>query len=107
MKDKTPFTDTLNALNILTKQDYQMAIDVQTACNLGAVVHSFSRVMKKLQHQARKLKKGTDWINNHPICMLYATQIHFLTEEHATDSTYAEAYGEVEQAIENLSTLKP
>jgi len=60
----------------LTKNDYQQAIDVQSACNLGAVVHSFSRVMKKIQATGRG--KGTDWINNHPISKMYATQIEYL-----------------------------
>lgn len=63
----------------LTPKDYQNAIDVQTACNLGAVVHSFSRVIKKIQHNARKRGHGTDWINSHPIVKLYTEHLNYLS----------------------------
>lgn len=51
------------------------ALDVQFACNLSGVVHSFSRVMSSLC----KIKPDTDWRNRHPIAVLFATQIASLT----------------------------
>jgi hypothetical protein len=73
----------------LTARDYQDALDVQSACNLSGVVHSFSRVISKLREEVNKLgpecepssPKGTDWVNSHPICRLYAEQIAFLTSK--------------------------
>ena len=72
----------------VTAKDYQNALDVQSACNLGAIVHSFSRVMKKLQNEGH----GTDWINNHPITRMYAEQIAHLTQ----GKPYPIAYNECE-----------
>lgn len=73
-----------------TSIDYKTAMTVQSACNLGAVVHSFSKVMKKIQVAGRK--KGTDWVNNHAIARMYAEQIMHLTR----NKTYNEAYDECE-----------
>ena len=70
----------------LTPNDYQAALDVQSACNLGAVVHSFSWVMKKIQQSGRG--KGTDWVNNHPIVVMYVTQLKHLS----TLLSYSDAY---------------
>lgn len=64
----------------LTANDYQSAIDVQNACNLSGVVHSFSRVMAKICHEANEGKHfGTEWKNSHAICRMYAEQIMHLT----------------------------
>ena len=73
-------------MSTLTPNDYKTAIDVQSACNLGAVVHSFSRVMNKIQADGRG--KGTDWVNKHPITRMYAEQIHFLSQSR----NYHDAY---------------
>lgn len=53
------------------------AYNVQDACNLSGVVHSFSRVFESLR--ALDECKGTDWINKHPVCVLYADKIAHLT----------------------------
>ena len=63
----------------LSKEDYAAALGSQTACNLGALIHSFDRVIIKLQYEARIFSHGTDWINQHPITRLYAEQIAFLS----------------------------
>lgn len=63
------------------KEAAQMAIDVQSACNLSGVIHSFSEVMNVLWEEAHKLGKGTDWVNEHPICRLFAEQIAHLTNK--------------------------
>jgi hypothetical protein len=63
----------------LTANDYQTALDVQSACNLSGVVRSFAEVMPKIWDEARSQNQGgTDWVNSHPICRLYAEQIAFL-----------------------------
>jgi len=65
----------------LTANDYQAALDVQSACNLSGVVHSFSAVIKRVWDEANALGKGTDWVNSHPICRLYAEQIAYLASK--------------------------
>jgi len=79
----------------LTAKDYQDAIDVQSACNLGAVVHSFSRVMEKIQATARELNEGTEWINEHPITRLYVEQLKHLSIK----TSYNYAYDQCEQHV--------
>jgi len=65
------------------------AIEVQGACNLSAVVHSMGEAMSDLWAMARALGKGTDWVNNHPICRLYASKIAHLTGMFASANTLA------------------
>jgi len=56
------------------------AINVQDACNLSGVVHSFSRIIGELREIARLEKwESTDKINRHPICILFADKIASLT----------------------------
>jgi len=63
----------------VSKDDYATAVASQTACNLGALIHSFDRVIIKLQYEARVFGHGTDWINQHPITRMFAEQIAFLS----------------------------
>ncbi len=63
----------------LTPHDYQSALDAQSACNLSGIVHSFSSVMTRIWAEANAMGKGTDWVNNHAICRLYAEQIAHLS----------------------------
>jgi len=55
----------------------QAALDVQSACNLSGVVHSFSKAISILHAQPDFA--GTDWVKNHPISVLFAAQIANLT----------------------------
>lgn len=59
--------------------DYKTAIEIQDACNLSGVVHSFSALMEKLSSEAWDKHLGTDWKNKHPIAVLYASKIASLT----------------------------
>jgi len=56
----------------LTFEDYKTALVIQDACNLSGVVHSFSRMMNKIWEEAHKTQKSTDWVNHHPIAVLFA-----------------------------------
>jgi len=62
-------------MNGLTSDDYKEAIMVQDACNLSGVVHSFSKVVSRIWEEARVRGESTDWVNRHPICVLYADKI--------------------------------
>lgn len=61
----------------------KQAIDIQGACNLSGVVHSFSRVLTDLREIARAEGwESTDKINEHPIAQMYASKIESLTSNY-------------------------
>ncbi len=65
----------------------QLALDAQSACNLRAVLRSYSKVMDLLWKEAHredimdvsKPQRGSDWVHLHPISVLFATQVGHLT----------------------------
>ena len=68
----------------------QKALDIQDACNLGGVVLAFHDVIEAVWDEANRQKKGTDWVNRHPICVLFADKIEQLTGK--TNTTTNDAY---------------
>lgn len=63
----------------------QNALDVQCACNLSGVVHTFSRDITLLWDICRAVGGcGTDWVNTHPVCVLYADKIVSLSSSGVT-----------------------
>lgn len=91
----------------LAPEDYREALLSQSACNLSGIVTSFSRILKKVWDESRRYGQGTDWVNKHPICRLYAEQIIHLTDVpqgFMIDGSYSVAYDFCEQ--EALKTLK-
>ncbi|MFA5397773.1 MAG: hypothetical protein WC346_17320 [Methanogenium sp.] len=65
---------------MLTPKDYNDALQVQDAVNLSGVVKSFSEVLLKIWDEARELGKGTDYVNHHPVSVLYSSKITSLTD---------------------------
>ncbi len=55
------------------------ALAVQDACNLSGVVHSYSRAMTDLWDLARRVGGGTEWVNTHPVAVLYADKVRHLS----------------------------
>lgn len=49
------------------------AIAVQDACNLSGVVRSFAELMPVVREHVKA--QGTDAINRHPVCVLFASKI--------------------------------
>lgn len=72
---------------------YREAVFSQGASNLGGLVHGFDRVITQLQKEARENGHGIDWINKHPVCVLFAEQIYHLT---GGGAGYATAHAECE-----------
>lgn len=64
---------------MLTKDDYKSAINAQDACNLSGVLHSWSKLQEKIWEEARKQGAGTDFVNRHPINVLFASKVASLT----------------------------
>lgn len=76
----------------LNSEDYRKAISIQDACNLSGVVHSFSDVISKIWTEARCLGEGTDWVNRHPISVLYSNKINSLADPDSKIENYSRAY---------------
>lgn len=72
------------------------SIVVQDACNLSGVVHAFSEAISAVRDEAYKIGEGTDWINSHPICILFSDKISSLTKNHFGNNFFT-AYNEVEK----------
>lgn len=69
------------------------ALACQAACNLSAVVTAMERACKALWMLASLQGGGTDWVNQHPICVLFATQVLHLTTRQTVDhDKYNAAY---------------
>ena len=75
----------------ITTTDYKFAIYSQSACNLSGIIHQFSDTISRIWDEARELGKGTEWVNTHPICKLYAIQIAHLTKTDSI-SSWREAF---------------
>lgn len=61
------------------KELAQLAIDVQDACNLSGVVHSFSSTMTDLRaHLSKDANFSTTMLNQHPVCVLFSDKISSL-----------------------------
>ena len=74
-------------LNEQMKGHCHDALHVQDASNLSGVVRSMCGAMSDLWAMARAMGKGTDWVNNHPICRLFASKIAHLTGMFASANT--------------------
>jgi hypothetical protein len=63
----------------LKPEDYERACATQSACNLSGIVKWLAVVLDKIWQEAHERRKGTDWVNQHPICVLLAEQIVHLS----------------------------
>lgn len=76
----------------------ERAMMAQSACNLSAVVHDYSDLLTDLWQEANRLGKGTDWVNTHPLSVLFAAQVEHLTRVDQP-SVYSVAYADVVDMI--------
>lgn len=73
----------------------QMALDCQNGCNLSGIALAFSEIVRDtLWEEARRLGKGTDWVNRHPICTLFLDKLSDLNGR--VNTHWAAAVSEVE-----------
>ena len=68
----------------------QEAILVQDACNLRGVLRSFHEASLSLGRLPECT--GTDWVNTHPIMVLYADKVSSLTHLQNDSAAFGEAY---------------
>ena len=88
---------------------YAEALAVQDACNLSGVVHSFARVFEIIR--AEPGNHGTDYVNKHPVCVLFAdkiahltgTQYLGLTGDNPIDAAYRVCHDKTKEAAFNVN----
>ena len=59
---------------------------VQYACNLSGIVFSFEQCVADLAEEACRLGKGDDWINRHPIAVLWSDKLDDLSRSRSLDA---------------------
>ena len=75
----------------------QEALDVQDACNLSGVVHSFSRTITELRTLVEQEPGfSTDKLNRHPVCVMFSSKIASLTGSEGY-TNFKEAYAFCQQ----------
>lgn len=72
--------------------DFADAVLVQSAPNIVGIASSFAEITRILikETQVTGVHLGTDWLNRHPICYLYAVQVASLSGVNPLSSNYAE-----------------
>jgi hypothetical protein len=63
----------------------QIALQCQNACNLSGVVRSFALITKTLWVEARAFGHGTQWVNSHPISVMFSSKIASLCGSENSD----------------------
>jgi hypothetical protein len=66
---------------MITPKDYQSAIQVQSACNLRAILRSMADIADR-----------SDGCFGHPVLRMYAEQVMFLTGGMGDQASYNRAY---------------
>lgn len=84
---------------MLTAQDWQKALDVQNACNGIAVINSLAEVMPRIKDACGGM---TEKMNEHPIVIMYVTQLAHLSGGYLDHSRYGLAYERCHREVEIL-----
>lgn len=77
--DKTPLEKYDGPDHILEQKHYADALDSQSACNAVALIHSLGPVRDAVVEEGHARGRGTQWWAEHPILVLYVTQLAYLT----------------------------
>lgn len=88
------------------RYEAQKALDIQDACNLSGVVHSFSEFFSGA---CERFEWNTAEKNSHPIAVLYASKIASLTNsETLTEFSHAYEWAKllIEHKCDNFSHVK-
>lgn len=86
--NRIPITEYEKPDKHLTPADYDKALGSQNACNLSGIVKWLAVILDKIWQEAHDRGKGTDWVNQHPICRLVGEQIYFLSSRDYHDASF-------------------
>ena len=76
----------------LSSRDYQNAIDMLDGVNLSGIVRSWCLVLPKIRAVGNRTGAGTNFVNTHPISVLYATKCAELSGTSFDSTTFGPAY---------------
>lgn len=69
------------------------ALDSQSACNASALIHSLARYVDEIWAEARAQNKGTEYVNRHPLVVMFTAQLAHLSGcGMVSQETYGAAY---------------
>jgi hypothetical protein len=93
------------------KEAAKTAILAQDACNLSGVLASFHNVvMDVLWPEARRLGKGTEFVNSHPIVTLFLDKLASLNRSQClcpdAMKSYYGAYTEIENLVRETAETR-
>lgn len=74
------------------KQAYQNALDSQNASNASGLIHSLAEALEPIWEEARSKGEGTDYVNTHPIMVLFLEQLVHLSGQNLCHARYSAAY---------------
>jgi hypothetical protein len=92
------------------QQSAQQAIDCQDASNLSGVLATFKTIVHEvLWPEARRIGRGTDWINRHPICYLFTYKLLALNGHEPLDQyeAYDQATRECGEIARSAANVYP
>lgn len=75
------------SISSISTADYRRALIVQDACNLSGVVKSLAELVSRLWKEPDCT--GTDYINRHPLVVLYVNKLASLSR---ADDGFSAAY---------------
>lgn len=81
------------------QQMAQQALDVQTACNLSGIVHSFAEIVSAMRTEHHM---DTAQCNRHPVCVLFSDKIADMTG--SSVRAYPEGYAECQRLADGSIT---
>lgn len=83
------------------QQAAQKALDVQDACNLSGVAHTFDKVVTAVFEESQRAGQGTNWRNTHPIVTMFLLK---MSELNGCGSTLHESYDKAEAECKALAS---
>jgi len=77
---------------MIDKAIWQTALDVQNACNASGVIKSLAHAVDAIWKEAHGTGQGTDFVNKHPIIVLYLEQLAHLSGATLNHPYYYDAH---------------
>ena len=90
-------------MKMTLQQAAQAALDAQDACNLSGVVHSLADVTETVWDEARRLGKGTDFVNTHSIVTLFLNKLTSLNRSDCFCSEAINSYTRATNEVEKIA----
>lgn len=83
------------------KKAAQFSMDIQDACNAGAIIYDMPKVVDVLWREARLYEYGTDYVNEHPILTLILDKLLQLNGRKPQEDSvrFSEAYRNVSKML--------